>query len=189
MGIRRGRHNKKIVNNKIIKMDWMKKTSDWQVCCLGQVAAGTGLAGGVFLFCFYSATAGGSAYYTFNGLGAGVGGNASGVINPGDYQELSAPWTRLCNISYTCGVKPFNTHDLHGAGGRITSLGAGAWVVGYGVTYITAGPFSDPSDHYFYSQNVGGFGWGLGAGKGFALSGSVLLGAWVFVKEASLKPW
>lgn len=167
-------------------MDWLKKTSDWQVCCLGQVAGGTGLAGGLFLFCFYSSAAGGSAYYTFGGIGAGVGGNASGVLNPEDYGALSSPWSSMYNVPYMCGVKPFNTYDLHGAGGRISSLGAGIGAVGYGVTYITAGPFSKPTDHYFFSQNVGGLGFGVG--KGIGANGSVLLGSWGFLKEASLKP-
>ncbi len=169
-------------------MDWMKKTADWQVCCLGQLAGGTGLAGGLFLFCFYSAAAGGSAYYSFGGMGMGVGGNASGILNPEDYGDVSAPWSSMYNTPYVSGVKPFNTHDLAGATGRITSLGAGIGPIGYGVTYISASPFSNPNDHYFFSQNVGGFG--IGGGKSIGgVNGAVLKGAWGFLKPASLKPW
>ena len=85
-------------------MDWIKKTTDWQVCCLGQVAGGAGVAGGFFLFCFYSAAAGGSAFYGFSGVGMGVGGNMSGVINPADYGTISAPWSGMSSIPYCCGV-------------------------------------------------------------------------------------
>src|SRR5690349_16478566 len=121
-------------------MDWTKRTADWQVCCLGQGAVGFGIAGGFYVFAFYSSEAGGSAYYTFSGVGIGEGGNMSGTVNPADLGDISAPWSKLSNIPYVCGVSPFNTYDLNGAGGRISSLGANVSIIGYGVTYITAGP-------------------------------------------------
>jgi hypothetical protein len=168
-------------------MDWQKKTTDWQVCCLGQIAGGTGVAGGYFLFCFYSADAGGSAYYSFSGVGMGVGGNMSGFLNPEDYGTLSAPWSGMSNIPWICGVNPFNTYDLNGATGRISTLGGGVFIVGYSITYISASPFSNPNDNYFFSQSVGGLGYGA-PGTEIGASGEVLKGAWTFLKEASLRP-
>ena len=100
-------------------MDWQKKTTDWQVCCLGQIAGGVGVAGGWFLFCFYSAEAGGSAYFVFSGIGMGVGGNASGILNPEDYGTVSAPWSSMSSYPWICGVNPFSANDLSGATGRI----------------------------------------------------------------------
>jgi hypothetical protein len=168
-------------------MDWQKKTTDWQVCCLGQIAGGAGVAGGWFLFCFYSAEAGGSAYFVFSGIGMGVGGNASGILNPEDYGAVSAPWSGMSSYPWICGVNPFSANDLSGATGRISSLGGGVYVVGYSITYISASPFSSPDDYYFFSQNVGGLGYGASSGSSGA-SGEVLKGAWTFLKEASLRP-
>jgi len=168
-------------------MDWIKKTTDWQVCCLGQIAGGTGVAGGFFLFCFYSASAGGSAYFGFSGIGMGVGGNMSGVINPADYGAVSAPWSGMSSLPYICGVNAFSATDLNGAPGRISSLGGGVYIVGYSVTYITANPFTNPDDYYFYSQSVGGLGYGAASGT-VGASGEVLKGAWNYMGEASLRP-
>lgn len=173
---------------KIIKMDWIKRTTDWQVCCLGQIAGGTGIAAGYFLLCFYSAEAGGAAYFSFSGIGMGVGGNASGILNPEDYGDLSAPWSQMYNVPYICGINAFSATDLNGATGRLSSLGVGAGPVGYGVTYISASPFSSPNDHYFFSQNVGGFGIGAPTSIG-GVGGEALKGAWTFLKEAALRPW
>jgi len=167
-------------------MDWSKKTSDWQVCCLGQIAAGQVAAGGWYLFCFYSKTAGGAGYYVFSGIGLGVGGNASGVVNPEDYGAVSAPWTTLSSVPWVCGVNDFSGNDLAGATGRISSLGAGIYVVGYSITYISASPLS-ATDYYFYSQNVGGLGYGASGGIG-GVNGQVIIGGWSFLKEASLRP-
>jgi len=147
-------------------MDWSKKTSDWQVCCLGQIAAGQVAAGGWYLFCFYSKTAGG--------------------VNPEDYGAVSAPWTTLSSVPWVCGVNDFSGNDLAGATGRISSLGAGIYVVGYSITYISASPLS-ATDYYFYSQNVGGLGYGASGGIG-GVNGQVIIGGWSFLKEASLRP-
>jgi hypothetical protein len=167
-------------------MDWQKKTTDWQVCCLGQVAGGTGVAAGYFLFCFYSAQAGGSAYYTFGGVGFGVGGNTSGVLNPADYGSISSPWSGMSNVPWFCGVNPFSANDLNGAGGRLSSLGGGVFIVGYSVTYITATPLLG-GDDYFFSQSVGGLGYGPSGGQ-IGASGEVLAGTWTFAREATLRP-
>jgi len=168
-------------------MDWTKRTSDWQVCCLGQLAGGSGVAAGYFLFCFYSDNAGGSAYFRFAGFGFGVGGNSSGILNPEDYGDVSAPWSKMYNVPYMCGVNPFSTDDLNGATGRISSLGASVGPVGYGVTYISASPYSSPNDNYFFTQNVGGLGYG--ASTSIGVGGEAIKGGWVFLKEASLRPW
>jgi hypothetical protein len=168
-------------------MDWSKKTSDWQVCCIGQIAGGAGVAGGWYLFCFYSASAGGAGYYVFSGIGMGVGGNASGIVNPEDYGAVSAPWSTFSSIPWVCGVNDFSANDLAGATGRISSLGAGVYVVGYSITYISASPYSSPNDYYFFSQNVGGLGYGASSGIS-GVNGQAIKGGWTFLKEASLRP-
>ncbi|HTE27501.1 hypothetical protein [Flavitalea sp.] len=168
-------------------MEWLIKTTDWQVCCLGQIAGGTAVAGGYFLFVFHSATAGGSAFFGFSGVGMGIGGNMSGVLNPTDYGDISSPWSTMSNTWLTCGVHPFSATDLNGAIGRISSFGGGIYIVGYSFTYITANPFINPDDYYFYTQSVGGLGYGASNG-GTGLSGEVLKGAWNFLGESSLKP-
>jgi hypothetical protein len=167
-------------------MDWLKKTTDWQVCCLGQGAVGAGVSGGIYLFCFYSGEAGGAAFYSFGGAGVGVGGNLSGTLNPADLGAVSAPWSRFVNIPWVSSVSPFNTYDLNGAGGRISSVGANAGIVGYSATYITAGPLSEPMTSYFASQSVGGLG--FGPGKGLGTGGQILFGTWTFMMESNLRP-
>lgn len=167
-------------------MDWLKKTTDWQVCCLGQGAVGAVYSAGTYLFCFYSADAGGAAFYSFSGGGVGVGGNLSGTLNPADLGAVSAPWSRLTNVPWVCGVSAFNTYDLNGAGGRLSTVGANAGIVGYSATYITAGPLSDPLSSYFYSQSVGGLG--FGPGKGLGTGGQLIFGAWGFIMESNLRP-
>lgn len=166
-------------------MDWYKKTTDWQVCCIGQVAGGAVVAGGWFLFVFYSAEAGGSAYVVFSGIGAGAGGNISGVLNPEDYGAVSAPWSSMYTVPYMCGVHPFSINDMNGANGRISCASGGLDIIGYGVTYITAGN-SSATDAYFFAQNVGGLGFGEGSGFGF--SADILSGGWTFLKESWMRP-
>ncbi|GAB2530493.1 hypothetical protein [Spirosoma aerophilum] len=166
-------------------MGWNTKTTDWQVCGLGQVGYGAGYASGTYLCCFYSETASVSGLYLFSGIGAGVGGNASGVINPADYGAVSSPWTNLTNMFLVCGVREFSGNDLNGAMGRISSLGVGGLGVSYGVTYITAIPPWGSSEAYFYSQNIGGLGYGPGGGIG----GQTLSGTWGFAATTNLRPW
>ena len=166
-------------------MSWNTRTTDWQVCGLGQVGYGAGYAAGTYLFCFYSATASVSGLYLFSGGGMGVGGNASGVVNPADYGAVSSPWSQLSSFPFVCGVKEFSGNDLNGAWGRISSLGVGGLGVTYGVTYITAAPPWAITNFYFFSQNVGGLGYGPGAGLG----GQAIVGQWGFVSTTSLRPW
>lgn len=115
----------------------------------------------------------------------GVGGNASGVVNPADYGAVSSPWTQLSSYPFICGVRAFSGNDLAGAWGRISSLGVGGMGVSYGVTYITAAPPWSVSNAYFFSQNVGGLGYGPGGGLG----GQAIVGQWGFVSETNLRPW
>lgn len=164
-------------------MNWTLRTDDWQVCCLGQVAGGAGAGVGYFTFAFYSERAGGTARYYFTGGGIGAGGNASGVVNPADYGALSSPWTQMSSIPYMQGIRPFNTYDLNGAGGRISSLGVGALGSTYGVTYITASPWNTLTNAYFWSQQLSGLGYGASG-----LSGVVLLGTWTFASQINLRP-
>jgi len=166
-------------------MGWNTRTTDWQVCGLGQVGYGAGYASGTYLFCFYSATAGVSGLYLFSGGGMGVGGNASGIINPADYGTVSSPWTQLADQSWGGGLRAFSSYDLNGAWGRISSLGVGGLGISYGVTYITAAPPWSVTQYYFSSQNVGGLGYGPGGGVG----GQAIVGQWGFAAVSTLKPW
>jgi hypothetical protein len=165
-------------------MGWLTKTTDWQVCCVGQAAGGAGVAGGAFLFIYYSRTAGVSGIYSFSGAGIGIGGNASGVVNPADLGVISSPWTQLYRSTpFVCGLRAFNSYDLNGAAGRITYSGAGAFGFTYGGMYISASPWGITSDAYFFSQPIYGAGFGA-AGVG---AGS-LAGTWGFVSETSAHP-
>ncbi|GAB3509948.1 hypothetical protein GCM10027341_47660 [Spirosoma knui] len=165
-------------------MGWLTRTTDWQVCCVGQAAAGVGVATGSFLFIFYSRTAGVSGIYGFGGLGIGLGGNASGVVNPANLGAVSSPWTQLYRTTpYICGLREFNSYDLNGAAGRITYTGAGAFGVTYGGMYISASPWGITTNAYFYSQPIYGAGFGApGVGAG-SLSGN-----WSFVAETRIHP-
>ena len=166
-------------------MDWIKRAIDWQVCGIAQVAGGSGAAGGWFLFCFYSADAGGSAYVVFSGVGVGIGGSLAGVVNPEDYGTVSSPWSSMSSMSYVCGVNPFSITDLNGSNGRLSTLGAGIGMIGYSATYISAGTGDQP-DAYFFSQSCGGLSFGAGATIG--TNGASLVGGWTFLKEAAFRP-
>lgn len=165
-------------------MGWLTRTTDWQVCCAGQVAAGSTVAGGSFIFIFYSRTAGVSAVFSFSGAGLGFGGNASGVVNPANLGVVSSPWTQLAaSTPFICGLNPFNTHDLNNTQGRITYIGVGAGGATYGGMYISAFQWNPFTDGYFWSQQIYGAGFGApGAGAG------VLVGVWGFVCETTIHP-
>lgn len=165
-------------------MGWLTKTMDWQVCCVGQAAGGAGVAAGAFVFIFHSKTAAVTGIYTFSGVGMGVGGNASGFVNPFDLGVVSSPWTQLyAPTPHVCGLIPFNTYDLNKTQGRITYMGVGGLGVTYGSMYISAFKWNPLADGYFWSQPLYGAGFGApGAGAG------VLVGVWGFVKETSAHP-
>ncbi|MGI8811158.1 MAG: hypothetical protein ACR2IH_01355 [Pyrinomonadaceae bacterium] len=150
------------------------RVDDWQACCVMQAGAAASVAAGLFIIDFYSSTASVSGRFTFKGVGAGVGGNASGTALPANIGPFG-PWSSLdCD-------KSFSIWDLNGGWGRISTLGVGVGVQ-FGVAYITAAPRWSWSHAYFHSQNIGGFGTGLGAG------GMALIGSWSFKHVTNNEP-
>jgi len=133
-----------------------RSADDWQVCGICQIAAGDVIAAGGFVFDFYSETAAITARMIFSGPGAGLGGNASGTGLPVQGASFG-PWS-----SIECD-KSFSILDLNGAWGRLTSANIGVPIT-FGAVIISAFPAWSLWDCYFHSQNVGGFGTGLGAG-------------------------
>lgn len=159
------------------------KASDWQVCGVMSLAGSDGVGGGLFFFDFYSAKANLTARFTFKGAGVGlggsykgtsVGGDASGTAVPEDIGPFG-PWS-----SIEC-TKEFCVWDLNGAWGRLTTLGGGIGLT-FGFVFITAAPPWSFSDNYFASQNVGGFGTGVG------VTGLILAGNWRFKHVVENRP-
>lgn len=150
------------------------KANDWQVCGVMSVAAGATLGAGVFVFDFYSPTADLTARFTFKGVGAGLGGDASGTALPAQIGPFG-PWSSIsCDES-------FNVWDLNGAWGRLTNACVGMGVT-FGSVFITAAPAWSWNRSWFHSQDVGGFGTGAGAGA------LVLVGNWRFKRVVSNSP-
>jgi hypothetical protein len=140
------------------------QATDWQVCGVMQGAAAAGVGGGVYIFDFYSSTAGICGRFTLTCAGIGVGGNASGTALPMESVGIS-PWTSI-SVDH-----PFSLSELNHCWGRISTLSVGVGVQ-VGVVYITAAPRFWSTRAFFHSQDVGGLGTGLGAG------GVVLIGGW-----------
>ena len=135
-------------------MGYYDKATDWQVCSVLSGAVAFEVAGGFFDFDFYSPTAGMTGRLRLGGLGAGVGGNASGTVLPLPGQN---PFTSInCDMA-------FSLDDLNGAWGRITQAGVGTGV-GFGVMYLTAAAHFFSFSSFFHSQNIGGWGTSAGAG-------------------------
>ena len=149
------------------------KAEDWQVCGLVTVAGGYVVGAGLFVFDFYSPTAGLTARFTFTGVGFGAGGNAGGTT-AGDVGRFTA-------FSDIEAITPFSVWDLNGAWGRVGSFGAGIGLA-YSIVAITAAPRWSWKHAYFTSQNVGGFGTGVDAG------GVWVAGIWRFKKISNNKP-
>ena len=151
-----------------------QKVSDWQVCAFMQAAAADLIGAGILIFDFYSKSLDLSARFKFRGAGVGAGGNASGMAFPEEIGPFG-PWTAIeCNES-------FSVWDLNGAWGRVSAVSGGVGLL-FGYEYITAAPRWSMSRAYFYSQNVGGFGYGLGGG------GFVFVGSWAFMRVSKNKP-
>lgn len=141
-----------------------RRTDDWQVCGIGQLAMGDGIAAGWYFFDFYSETAAITARMIFSGPGAGLGGDASGSAIPREIGGFG-PWTAIkCD-------KSFCILDINGSWGRLTTAGLGMGLE-FCVVYITAAPRWSIWESYFHSQNVGGWATGAGAGALF------LVGKW-----------
>jgi hypothetical protein len=151
------------------------QATDWQVFGRVSVAGGAGISAGLYLFDFYSVTAGISAHFGFKGYGFGEGGNLGGLSAPNDVGPMTA-WSSLdCD-------RAFSVYDMNGAWGRITYLG-GAVGVGYSALFISASPRFWTLDSFFHSQYVGGISL-LSVGGG----GQVLLGGWNFKRVSNNIP-
>lgn len=128
------------------------KANDWKVAGAAQVGGGAGPAAGVWTFVFQSEQAQFSGMYAYGGFGLGAGGSVGGASAP-DLRTGGLSWTQLeCE-------KNFSADDLDGAGGRLTTAGAGL-AVGYGAAIITAFGWNG---FFFSSQECFGFSIGVGA--------------------------
>jgi hypothetical protein len=92
------------------------QAADWQVFGRVSVAGGAGISAGLYIFDFYSATAGVSAQFGFHGYGFGEGGNLGGLSPPEDVGPMTALSSLDCD-------RPFSIYDMDGAWGRISYLG------------------------------------------------------------------
>jgi hypothetical protein len=159
------------------------KANDWQACGVLSLAGSDGIGGGLFIFDFFSAKANLTARFTFKGGGVGLGGkyngeswggDASGTAMPADVGSFG-PWS-----SIKCS-KEFSVWDLNGAWGRLTTLSGGIGLT-FGFVYITAAPPWSIFTNYFASQNVGGFGTGIG------VTGLILVGNWRYKQIVQNRP-
>ena len=150
------------------------QADDWKALGITQMGFGLLVAGGIFVFDFYSATAGLAARFTLTAIGKGLGGNLSGFGDPGGWSDID------CSGYYG---QPFSVYDLDKSPGHIASAGA-ATGVGYGFVYISAGPTpgSKKPKPFFGVQSVGGFG--IGAG----VSAFSLTGTWRFRRVSNNRP-
>ena len=149
--------------------------SDWQVFGRVSVAAGAVISAGLYVWDFYSATAGVCARLGFNGVGLGAGGNLGSLGAPEDVGPLTV-WSQIdCD-------KPFSVYDLNGAWGRVTALG-GAVGAGYSAIFISGAPAFWSMKTFFHSQYVGGISL-LSVGGG----GQSLIGGWRFKGVSSNAP-
>jgi hypothetical protein len=142
------------------------QVDDWQVSGRFQVAAAELVSAGLFAFDFYSAKAGVSAVFWFKGGGVGLGGDACGGGMPTEVGPFG-PWSAI-----KC-LKPFSVWDLNGAAGFVASANVGVGVT-LGPVVIGAGPLLKIGGNFFEDQDVGGFGFGGGAGV------FLLFGNWRF---------
>jgi hypothetical protein len=141
-----------------------------------QIAGADVVGAGLYTFDFYSKSVGVSARFVFKGVGAGLGGDASGFVVPHDFGDISSSWSTLeCD-------QPFSVWDLNGAWGRLTDLGGGIGIQ-YSLLFITAAPPWSWSRSYFHSQSAGGYGGGGAGGGGF-----VLVGNWRFKQVVNTTP-
>lgn len=134
--------------------DLEKQIHDWQVSGLAQTGGGSGLAGGVWFFAFYSPSAKLTEYFGYLGGGVGVGANIGGV-------GLPYPSDLGKGLSYSpikC-ERPFSVVDLNHSGGRVSMLGAGL-VAGLSSCVISAFNFSG---ELFSGQECSGMSIGVGA--------------------------
>ena len=150
------------------------RADDWKALGIMQAGFGLLVAGGIFVFDFYSATAGLSARFTLAATGKGLGGNLSGFGDPGGWSDIE------CSGTGTFG-QPFSASDLNKCPGHIASAGAASGV-GYGFVYISAGPKPGFKKSLFAVQSVGGFGLGAGA-SAFSLTGT-----WSFKRVSNTRP-
>jgi hypothetical protein len=144
------------------------EANDWEVQGVCQVGGGAGFAAGIWVFRFWSADADFDGYFTFQGIGLGVGGSVGGANIPmtaiirqlqdgrgaNPIQDHEDNWSNL-----KCENK-FSASQLNLAAGRLTTVAAGA-AVQYGYVWISAGAF--PRKTLFLNQGSGGFGTGVGA--------------------------
>jgi hypothetical protein len=150
------------------------RASDWKALGITQTGFGLLVAGGIFVFDFYSAAAGLCARYTLTATGTGLGGNLSGFGDPAGWSDIE------CSGTDTYG-QPFSAYDLDKCPGHIGSAGAASGV-GYGFVYISAGPKPGFPQYLFAVQSVGGFGIGVGA-SAFSLTGT-----WRFKRVSNNRP-
>lgn len=140
--------------------------NDWQCCGVAQVGAAAGAAGGIYCFEYRSLSADFRGVYLFIGAGGGAGGSLGGAVapSPGDVINNRLPdlWTSLkCK-------RPFSSDDLNLSYAALSTAGVGA-AYGYSLCGISAGLIKV----LFSSQDVSGFGIGVGA------NAAILIGSWI----------
>ena len=142
------------------------KANDWQCCGVAQVGAAAGPAAGIYCFEYRSKNADFRGVYLFLGGGGGLGGSLGGAVapSPGDVINNRLPdlWSSL-----RC-TRPFSSDDLHLSYAAMSSAGVSA-CYGYSLVGISAGLITE----LFKSQEVSGWGIGVGA------SASILIGSWI----------
>lgn len=157
--------------------------SDWEATSVVQMGGAAGGGGGLYFFEFRSKNADFRGQFVFVGGGVGAGGSVGGASapSPADIYRNKGynPFTKLdCDQAFTA-------NDLDKSVGRISSMGAsGAY--GYSITCITAlkNPYFAAltltlfGDSMFHSQNVGGFGVGVGANV------TIFGGVWKLIGES-----
>ncbi len=146
-------------------MSFYAIANDWQAVGIAQAGGARFVGAGIYCFEFRSLSANFRGKYLFVGAGVGLGGSLGGGAGPSpiDFISNNVPdmWTPLACI------RPFSGDDLNIKYAVLSTLGA-AGSYGYYLTEITAGW----SDQLFRSENVSGWGTGVGG------IGAMLVGIW-----------
>jgi hypothetical protein len=137
-------------------VDTSVKANDWQVCGVITLGGAVILGAVIYLFEFRSQAANFRGTFLFLGAGLGGGGDLNGATmpSPSDIAHNTNPdlWTNV-----NCAI-PFSADDLNVCYGA-TGAGTVAFIGGYSVMGITAGLIPN----LFDSQDVSGWGTGVGA--------------------------
>jgi hypothetical protein len=142
--------------------------NDWQVVGVAQVGGVVVVGAAIYLFEFRSLVANCRVTFLFIGAALGGGGDLGGGAGPSPDSVIHNTnpdlWT-----SISC-TRPFSASDLDVSYGALSTLGA-AGAYGYFLTGISAGLV----DNLFDSQDVSGWGTGVGA------VGAIMAGLWKMI--------